>query len=238
MAYPQELITSVGKPWGPFSFLSSQLFRQQLRYITGAAQGVQRCGVAALCETAGQTSLHLLSSGWPCCGHHPRPALEPVADLRGSISQCTPCNNRLAALCMGISGWGSQWESIDPLPDRGHADIGAHFVCISSGDDSPYLSATVIRLFPKHFPWEAGQQRARCLELSAEGSVTDLLTHFPAKGFYSPWRTWGLWNLQTALIRKIAAWVSFFFTTEEFLLNAILTFDVVSLQFLFWGQSF
>lgn len=123
------------------------------------------------------------------------------------------------------------------LPDLGRADIGAHFVCISSGDDSPYLSATVIRLFPKHFLWEAGQHCARCLELGAEGSVTDLLTHFPAKGFPSPWRTWGLWTLQRVLIRNIAACVSFFFKTEEFLLNAILTFDV-SLQFLFWGQSF
>lgn len=69
-----------------------------------------------------------------------------------------------------------------------------------------------------------------------EGSVTDLLTHLPAKDFPSPWRTWGPWTLQRALIRNIAACVYFFFKTEEFLLNAILTFDVVSLQFLFWGQ--
>lgn len=124
------------------------------------------------------------------------------------------------------------------LPGLDWADIGAHFACISLGNDSPYLSAAIIRLFPKHLLWEAGQQCARCLELSAEGSVTDFLTHYPAKSFLSAWRTWGLWTLQRALISNIAACVSFFFKTEELLLNAILTFDVVSLQFLFWGQSF
>lgn len=147
MSYPQELNISVDRPWGPFYFLSSQLLRERVRHIPGAAQGVlQGCWVCPLWESRAGISVVWLTLLWS----HPCPALEPVSDLPGSISQHSPCNNRFAAFCMGISGWvlsGNPWTL---LPDLGWSDTGAHFDRISLGDDFLYLSATVIKLFAKH----------------------------------------------------------------------------------------
>lgn len=159
MSQPQELNISVDKPWGPFYFLISQLFREHVRHITGAAQGALLCfWVCPLWESRADNSDCLLS-GWPCCGSHLRPALEPVSDLHGSISQCSSCS--FAAICMGISDGVLSGNPLTLLPDLGWADITARFACISLGGDFFYLSATVIRLFPKHLLWEAGQQCAR-----------------------------------------------------------------------------